>query len=634
MHARWIAIALTGFGVGFAVLGFHAFGWLEPAELLFYDRFSRLTAQPVRSDGAPVVLLEITEQDLSQLQEWPISDRTLSKALSKVLEANPRVVGFDLYRNFAHPPGSDRFERLMRDDPRLVGVFKFVGGDGQAIPGPPALESNGRVGFSDLLPDPDGAIRRGFLYLDDGADGPIESSFALVLALTALRHDGIIPAPDPIEPSHLRLGNTTLAPFHRNDGGYRNADDGGYQILLDYHTGIGNLPTYTLGDLLEGRVAPEALADRVVILGSNAESTLGDIFITPLGEHVPGMEIHGHAVDQLIRFAHGNSAPRTTVSESIEAAVVLLVALGGGILGLGIPGRASRSLTAWFVSVTAGLLALWAIGALVFASGGWVPVAAPSLAWLGTVGGVTAWASRRERAAREQLQELFAARTSPEVLDHIWENRKTLVREGRLRPQRLVASVLFVDMRGYTVQAGKMDPEDLVTWSTAFLDGVATCIRDHGGYVDDYFGDGIKAAFGVPVPRTTEAEFDEDARQAIACGLAITKKLHELNAHYRNEGLPECAARVGIATGTVVASDIGVADKLKYTVVGDVVVTAQRLEATREIEHDFDRQPCRVLISSATYERAGQGFACEATGAIALPGLETPVEAWRAFGVK
>ena len=121
-------------------------------------------------------------------------------------------------------------------------------------------------------------------------------------------------------------------------------------------------------------------------------------------------------------------------------------------------------------------------------------------------------------------------------------------------------------------------------------------------------------------------------RRAAACALAISDTLTDLNASYRERGLPECAARVGIHSGTVVATTIGVADKLKYTVVGDVVVVAQRLEGTRDVEHDFDASPCRILASKSTRERLGDHFATEPIGGLALAGLSEPVEAVRVLG--
>ena len=629
MRESRVAIGVAAGFVAAVVLGLRALGWLQTAELLFYDRYvSAVGTVPAKASS--VTLVEITEPDLRELGQWPISDGDLARAMETLAAGNPRVIGLDLYRDFPVSPGSRELTRLLRAETRLIGVRKFGALPEDVIPGPPTLEAAGRVGFNDLPLDDDGRVRRTLLFQDDGRGGEVETSFALVLALRALAEEGIQPAPDPDVPEWLRLGPATLRPFSRNDGGYRDVDDGGYQLLLNYASANRGFETYPLEDLLAGRLPPEAIADKVVIVGSNAASTLGDVFTIPAGSgQAPGMEIHGHAVDQLLRFARGESIPRWVFSERTEALLVLAVALAGCILGLGLPGRPALAAGTWVAAVLAGLALLWLAGAFVFRAGGWLPVAAPGLAWLGTVGIVTAWVGSRERAERDQLMGIFSRTVAPEVAEELWRHREDYFADGRPKPQRLVATVLFVDMRGYTEQASKMDPEDLVRWSNSFLEGMAARIREHGGYVDDYFGDGIKAAFGVPIPRQTEAEQTGDAKSATACSLAIAETLSSLNDRYRKLGLPECAARVGIHTGAVVATSIGVADKLKYTVVGDVVVVAQRLEGTRDVEHDFDATPCRILASATTRARMGDDFETESIGALSLAGMEEPVEAVR-----
>jgi adenylate cyclase len=632
MRESWVAIGVAAGLVAAVVLGLRAVGALQTAELFFYDRYvSAVSIVPARASS--VALIEITEPDLRALGQWPISDGDLTRAIERIFAEGPRVVGLDLYRDFPVSPGSREFTRLQRDESRLFGVRKFGAEPEDVIPGPPTLEAAGRVGFNDLPLDDDGRVRRTLLFQDDGRGGEVETSFSLALAMHALAEEGVQPEPDADVPEWLRLGSATLRPFSRNDGGYRNVDDGGYQLMLDYAAAARGFETHSLGDVLAGRLPAGALTDKVVIMGSNAASTLGDVFTIPAGTgKAPGMAIHGHAVDQLLRFARGESVPRWVLSEHYEALCVVLVALAGCILGLGLPGRPALSAGTWVVAVLAGLAALWIAGALVFRAGGWLPIAAPGLAWLGTVGVVTAWVSSRERAERDQLMGLFSRTNSPELAEELWRRRDEYLANGRPKPQRLIATVLFVDMRGYTEQASKMDPEDLVAWSNAFLEGMAERIREHRGWVDDYFGDGIKAAFGVPIPHQTEAEQSADARNAATCALAIEETLTSLNERYRSLGLPECATRVGIHTGAVVASSIGDTNKLKYTVVGDVVVVAQRLEGTRDVAHDFEARPCRILISAATRERLGDGFHTEPVGALSLAGLEEPVEAVRLLG--
>jgi adenylate cyclase len=624
-----LASAVAGALVCATVLALASAGLLEPLELALYDHYLR-RVQPAPAEPSRLLLVEIDEQDIRLQGHWPISDRTLADALRALQAGGPEAIGLDLYRDLPVAPGVDAFARVLREEPRIVAVRKFGALDAEGIAGPEALEGSGRTGFNDLLLDRDGVVRRALLYQDDGS-GEVEPSFALVLALRALAGSGVRAEPDARRPEWLRLGATTLRPLAARDGGYARLDDSGYQLLLDHARAPRGFESVSLRALLSGELGPERLRGRVVILGSNAKS-LPDSFRAPGGALVPGLELHAHAVDMLLRFADGVSRPLRVLPGWLEAALVLAVSLAGRALGLGAPGRPVLGTGALVAAVAGGSGALWLAGALAFRAGVWAPMAAPALAWLGAVGVVTSWVARRERSERQQMMRLFARHVSAAVADQIWRHRGEFLAAGRPRPQRLVATVLFADLRGYTAHAEKMDPEQLMAWSNEFMDQMARNVDAHGGIVDDYFGDGIKACFGVPIPRGTAEEIAADARHAAACACAMARELPRLNESLRRRGLPACAAKIGLHTGPAVAGSVGEADRMKYTVVGDVAVTAQRLESTREVAHDFEAQPCRILLSEATRSLVAGAFRTEPVGHIALEGREEPIAAHRLLG--
>ena len=215
-------------------------------------------------------------------------------------------------------------------------VMKFPDEHGVGTAGPYFLHDTSHVGFSDLPVDPGGTTRRGLLFLWDADVAHV--SFSLQLALRHLQDDGIGLAPDPSDPNVVRIGNTSVPPFHGSDGGYVHADDGGYQFLLDYADGPDAFPAWTLGDLFAGRVPEAALRDHIAILGTTSPS-VKDEFYTPWNrerdeEHaMSGLEVHAHSLSQLLRFARGQSAPITSASEGAEAAWILLFAGLGALLG-------------------------------------------------------------------------------------------------------------------------------------------------------------------------------------------------------------------------------------------------------------------------------------------------------------
>jgi len=614
---------LAGLLVALGVLGIRSLGWLAAPDLALHDIYLRRAMQNADSQ---VVVVEITEHDIRAQGHWPISDRRLAEALQILVDAGATAIGLDLYRDLPVSPGVEMLARVLRDETRIVAVMKFGDPSKDGIPAPEALRGSGRAGFNDLLPDEhDEAIRRSLLF-QRGTEGPVASSLAVLVAQKALAVDGIHPEPDPDDPRALRLGAYSLPPLDENHGGYRQLDVGGYQQMLDY--GALDFTTFSLGELLAAEVPEAELRDRVVILGSNAKS-LPDVFPVPLGGRLPGIVIHAHAVDQLLRNARGVSQPQRVWSEGQEALLVLAVSLLGSLLGMGTLGRPLLSASALILSVVLGLGVLLLAGNLAFQAGWWIPMTAPCLAWLGSAGVLTAWVSGRERAERGQLMGIFARHMSPSLADEIWERRNEFLDGGRPRPQRMVATVLFVDMKGYTARAESMDPAALMLWANEFMERMADEVARAGGVVDDYFGDGLKANFGVPVPRTRAEDIAQDAHNAVACALGMARALGELNQSYRARRLPEPAMRIGIHTGPVVAGSLGSEKRLKYTVVGDVVVVAQRLEATDAVSHDFEASPTRILASEATCSLLRDAFVTAPLGEISLKGKDQPLKVQR-----
>jgi adenylate cyclase len=621
-YRRLLFSIMTALAAAAATVALEAEGWFQRPDLLLHDEYLR-RIEPFSSSD--VLLVEVTEDDIRAEGHWPISDRRLAEALRALVDAGVQTVGLDLYRDLPVSPGVEFLEEILRSESRIVAVKKFGDPKLEGIPGPTALESSERLGFNDLLPDEVGeSIRRTALYMTDGQE--VQMSFAMLLAQKALQAEGIGPGPDPENRDRMRLGPTVLAPLDSSHGGYRGVDARGYQIMMDY--AAPEFDRISLGDLLGDRVSPSKLRGRVAILGASAKS-LRDELPVPLGGRLAGMEIHAHVVDQLLRSGRGESAPRRALEDWQERGLVVLVAILGSFLGLGSARRPLVDATARVVTVLAGLGILLFIGFSAFEAGWWVPMAPAMFCWLGSAGLLTAWVSSRESAQRQELMAIFARHVAADVAEEIWQRRKEFVADGRPRPQRLSATVLFVDMRGYTSRAETMDPVDLMDWVGAFMERMADEVAAHGGVVDDYFGDGIKANFGVPVPRLEEREIDEDARRAASAALAMARALDELNEEYRSRGLPECEMRIGIHTGHVVAGSLGATGRLKYTVVGDVVVMAQRLESTDAVEHDYEDQPCRILVSEETSARLTPDYVSEALEPIFLKGRTEAVSVRR-----
>jgi class 3 adenylate cyclase len=252
------------------------------------------------------------------------------------------------------------------------------------------------------------------------------------------------------------------------------------------------------------------------------------------------------------------------------------------------------------------------------------------LTWLAVLGLVAAYLSQTERAERSTLMHLFASHLSEQVAQEIWRQRAIVLKGERPRPLRLTGTALFSDIVGFTTISEHLDPECLTSWLNAYMNAMSRIVLAHGGIVLQFVGDGILAVFGVPVPRIRDVEMDHDAAQAVHCALAMKRELQLLNEKWEREGLPLAAIRVGIHTGTMVASSIGARAHWEYTVVGDAVNIAARLQALPKslTSIKFD-ESCCILIGGTTWDCLHGAFNGHLLGNVALKGKERLVPVYQ-----
>jgi adenylate cyclase len=609
---------LTISGLSFLlVMGLRSTGALEYLELAAYDTFMRMKPG-ISSEKSRIALIEISEKDILQQGRWPLTDNTVSRILWKLSRLKPRAIGLDIFRDIPVPPGTKELNSVLTENPRIIAVKKFGNG---GIPPPLVLRGTGQVGFNDIIVDPDGIVRRGLLFLDDGKT--VSYSFGLLLALLYLEREGIFARPDLVNSQYLRLGKSTIRPFEGNDGGYVRADAKGYQYLIDFGANSSPPESYSLEALLSGKIAPERIRDRIVLVGVSAQS-VKDFFNIPSSrglqeaKAIAGIVLHAHIVNQLVALGLGESMPITTTSERQEMLWILVWSLLGGVIGF-------RVRSPWLFSIfaCAGLLVLWAATYLAFCKYWWVPSVPPAMTWLISAAVVTAYISNQEKKQRAILMHLFSKHVSPEVANSIWAQRSQFLRGSRPDSKKMTVTVLFSDLRNFTSLAENMEPQSLIDWLNTYMESMADLIMEHGGVIDDYAGDGIKANFGVPVPRETEVEIGRDAQSAVACALAMGKKMEQLNRSWERKALPSGAMRIGIFTGPVVAGAVGSSQRLKYTTVGDTVNIAARLE-TYDKERG-NQSVCRILIGEETMKYLDNRFEVQIIGEATLKGIHRKI---------
>ncbi len=632
--------ALMGAVAVFAVLVAARLAVLEAAELSVFDRWVRAFSAKARADAAPVVLLSLSEPDFER-HGYPIADALLASCLDTLASLGASAVGVDLYRPTPSSYGKNDEKSDAQSDlsgwaalagavarhPQIVWTELLPARDVAGISAP-AFAGAAQVGFNNMLVDPGRIVRRGYLYAWD-ADGTAHVSLALRLASLHLAARGIAVGSDPADPDRVRIGATSLVPLAEDYGAYAALDAGGYQIPLDFARSVAGFEDLTLDEVLSGRLDAARIQDRVVVVGTDAPSVKDD-FNTPVSasQIVKGHRLHAQLTDQLIRAGLSGDAPRRSWPEHAEVALSLgfgalaiAASLGIGALGVVVP-----------VLVLVALIP-FALAGMLFGAGVWVPSVTPALAAVAGGGLAFAVRARSEARAQRQLASLFRRFSSSKVADELWRERHAIMEGGRPRPRRVTLTALLSDLVGFTTAAEKLDPEGLLAWIDAYMDAMTRVIESHGGHVDDYVGDGIKANFGVPIPSETPEAIAHDARQAVACALAMGRALEQCNRGWAAQGLPLARQRIGLFTGPAVVGAIGSDERMKYTSVGDTINTAARLEGFADpAAPDGGEGLQRILIGESTRRLLGDAFVLEDLGVHALKGKSEPIQLYRVLG--
>ncbi len=306
LHQRQRSL-FTAFGVTGCIFLLRSFGWLEVWELAILDQSFRL--RPLEPVDERIVLVGIEESDLRKLQRFPIPDGVMADLLRKLKTYQPRAIGLDIYRDLPVEPGHQELLQIYRTTPHLIGIQQIKDSRSQGVLPPPILAAHNRVGFNNLVHDPDSKVRRGLLYWE--VDGKSYQSFALKLALIYLKAEAIDPASSADGLNQLQLGKAVFPIFTANSGGYANADDGGYQFLANLRGPANRFPRVSLSQVLEGKVKPDLFRDRIVLIGSTAIS-LKDYFYTSYSSSAPGshelepmsgVELQANLISQIISAA-------------------------------------------------------------------------------------------------------------------------------------------------------------------------------------------------------------------------------------------------------------------------------------------------------------------------------------------
>lgn len=618
-----VVLGVTAMGVSW---GAYNCGLLNRLELSAYDLMVQLRGQ--QAPDSRLLIVGIDDADIERQERWPLADATLATALENLQKHQPAVIGIDIYRDLKFDPGHAAFIRQL-NVPNVVTIREIEGtkhpiGYGDR----PPLD---QVSFNDVVLDVDGVVRRNLL-VSGTPEKETLFSFPMQLAKKFYAPRQIRTRNNVADPNQMDFGKTTFVPLTPTSGAYRYSEEDaqGYQIMLDYRWHDNVAPELSLSQVLDGDFDPALVRDKVVLIGSVADS-LRDVFFTPHSARrsdrpkVPGIYIHAQAVLQIMDAVNGDRPLMGYWDDWQEFGWLLLWV----IFGCSASHFCKRPTVLMAVAILASGVMTGATIGLFLHSLVWIPWVAPTLGlWIG-VGGSLMFQAHQARRQKYAMWTLLGQSTSPEIATALWEHREHLLKAGRLPGQRLTATILFADIRNFSPVAESMEPEMLLDWLNRYLVLISESVCNHGGAVDKFMGDGMMALFGVPLPRTNAAEVAQDAQNAVDCALTIREGLGQLNQQLEIQGLPPIHMRVGIYTGPIVVGSMGGQKRWEYGAVGSSVNVASRLESCVR-----DRQTgiCRILVARQTLIHLDNRFQVEAWGSLPLKGVQDPVEVYQVLG--
>ncbi|MEM6252246.1 MAG: CHASE2 domain-containing protein [Cyanobacteria bacterium P01_D01_bin.156] len=393
------AVAIATVVASALTLGLRQLGAWVPLELRVYD-----TLVAYQRDLGPdprILLVGINEQDLNNQQSDTPSDQSIADALDIIQSHNPSTIGLDLHRNFAVGEGRAALARTLAAS-NVIGITKLGDADGESIPPPPELAPE-QVSFNDFPLDPDGKIRRNLLFasFSNDEDEPVYTSFGLMVAMHYLyEQHRLQPAESDRDTEFMTIGDVGFTLMDPSFGGYQAADTAGYQIPITYRTPIQVAEQVSLTDVLENRVDPELIRDRIVLIGNTAY-TSNDKFFTPYtlrsdisdnNYQMSGVELHLHMVSQFLTAVLDGYPLAWAWPDALEILWILGWAGGG-------------SLVVWQLRHRRYLLMAYGIGVIVisgttigfFLTNAWVPVVAPLAAFTLASSGLLLYRSYHQR---------------------------------------------------------------------------------------------------------------------------------------------------------------------------------------------------------------------------------------------
>ncbi len=631
--------------------------WVEVPRLVLFDRFQAW--QPRESGELQVMIVDIDESSLAALGQWPWSRKLVADMVTDLMKAGAQIVGFDAV--FAEPdrlspdsyaasapdlpadiierlsamPGNDAYFANVLSETRAVlglpGALEAANGTAPK-PRQPAVvirnvvasDDDPRqylVGFPNIIGNlpvlENAAAGRGLFSINPERD-------AIVRRVPAIARVDGAPNPYPtlaIEILRVLSRSSTLIIRSQPGVGIQDVVLQEAKIVIPTdskgrlypHFAYRSRDRYiSAKDVVSGKFPPETFADKIVLVGASAAG-LRDIRSTPLEASVPGVEVHAQLLESIIGDTLLNRPEWADAAELGALAVVGLMM----IAGLALVG--AKATLALFL-LLAGILfsASWQLFTeqrLLF------DAAFPALTALILYLTLTYGAYVSEEAQRRQVRDAFGLYLSPAMVARVAANPKALNLGGEMRQM----TILFCDLRGFTTISEMFDAAGLTTLINRYLTPMTTIIQNEEGTVDKYIGDAIMAFWNAPL------DVPNHERAACRALLGMREGMLQLNVDLKAEAAASGGVYVplkigvGLNSGECCVGNMGSAQRLNYSVLGDAVNLAARLEGQSKT-YGVDN------VIGETTMNGVQDFALLELDLIQVKGKTVPVRVFTVLG--
>lgn len=625
-------------------------GAFERIDLFAYDL--RINTIAPRPSSGVVVIAAIDDKSIAQIGQWPWPRLVLARLVDALRDYKVKVIGFDAIFSEADKGDLSRAEISQK----LAGVglkpdaIREIMGPGNDEAFAAGMKAQGltvlgyafdshhfsqkrsatakTVGFVDQIRPPgpigygivrqapgkspnlidayayappipllnDAAHSIGYFDVDADADGEIRADMTVVrfggrycvplFMAVADAYAGDAPmmlALDPMGVSSVSIAGERIP-----------VDDRGL-MLVNFRRGANPFPQYSISDIINRRIAPDRLAGKIVLAGATAHG-LGDRGVTPVDGDMARVEIHANAIDNLIQ---GDFLERPIEAQEIALVATILI---GVLMSLGVAWLSALSSAALGVILLAGYY-LYAQMRLLhdgLVIGVFFPLLTAVLMYMFLAG----YRYVTEGREKHRLRLVFEHYLDPDVITSVLDSPDGL----KLGGERRHLAILFSDIVSFTKRAERTEPEDLVALLNTYMTSMTDVIFKTGGVVDKLMGDGIMAFWGAP------NEVENPSRSAIDCALKMLDNLRELQT--TDPRFVDLDIGIGISTGDVVVGNFGGENHFDYSVIGDTVNFASRLEGlTRHFK-------VHLLVSRLTYTEAGPGYIGRELGLVKVKGKE------------